>query len=197
MRETKNLFDLRYLFYLILLLFLTIPGLSEFYENSQTLEFELNVLGFEGGKIIHTDADNPIHLLGEFSSFGLGYKIENKFGIRLTTKTVELFPSGFSGDYMLDCSILSLYLSLFFEANENSSFYLSVGGNHWYAIYDMYYTSSAIGFKQNFGNFDNLSILYFGCELQWIRISESSMRNNIISFNLIFGIGNIKKNFGL
>jgi hypothetical protein len=198
MRETKNLLDLRYVFYLLLLLFITLPCLSENPENNQTFEFELTVLGFEAGKIIHTDADNPIHLLGEFGSFGLSYKIENKFGIQLTTKTVESFPSGFSGDYMLDCSILSLYLSLFFEANENSSFYFSVGTNHWYSIYEMYYTSSAIGFKQNFGNFDNLPILYLGCELQWLRISaESTMSNDIVSFNLIFGIGNIKKNFGL
>jgi hypothetical protein len=194
MRETKNLFDLRYAFYSLLLLFITLPGLSEIYENSQTLGFELNAVGFEAG-VGAPNSDNSIHLLGEGPSFGLSYKTDKNLGIQLTIKTGELFPSSFSGDYLFAFSEFPLYLSLFFEANKNSSFYLSVGGNHWSVGYDMYYTSSAIGFKQNFGNFDNLPILYIGCELQWIRISESTMSNNIVSFNLILGPLNIKKNF--
>lgn len=172
-------------------LFLVIPGFCQIFEVDKPFGLEFNFLGLELG------GGNTIHILGEGLSLGLSYKILENLDIQLSSKGGEIFLSGFSGDYMFASSEFPLYLSLNFETDENSFFYITGGGNNWSVIYEMPYTSSAIGYKLNLGNFGNFNILYFGCELQWIRVWQSQRKNDIIGANFTFGFGGYRKDFGI
>ncbi|MBN1695706.1 hypothetical protein JW879_09990 [candidate division WOR-3 bacterium] len=175
---------------LFFFLLLAVQGSCRVSAAEKPFEFEFNSFGFELGK------GNDIHILAEIISLGFSYKMSEKLHIQLSTKAFEMFPSGFSGDYMFAGSSYPLYLSLIFKTKEYTSFYFAAGTSYWVEVYDMHYISSAIGYKLSFDDSGFFNISYFGCELQWINISQSSMPNDIISFNLIVGLGGVKKIFG-
>jgi len=177
---------------LFFFLFLVIPGVCQNREAS----LELNLFGFEAG------AGNQTHALREGPYVGLNYRTARNVGVNLTAKYREIFFYGFSGDYIFVKSSYPLYLSLILNTDENLRYYLSIGGNYWSVLYDMYYISSAIGFKQKLLNSGAFSVSSVGCEFQWIRGSEYNKRDNlnrrndIISLNLTLGFGNFEANFG-
>lgn len=169
---------------------LAVPGFCQVSEVDKPFEFEFNSLGFELGR------GNDIHILAEIISLGLKYKATEKLYVQLSSKAFEAFSSGYSGDYAFAGSAYPIYLSLIFENKKNNFFYITAGTSIWFEIYDMHYISSSIGYKINFDNSEFLNVSYFGCELQWINISGSSLGNDIISFNLTAGFGGVKKKFG-
>ena len=189
-RSLNARYSLKKAVYLFFFLFFVVPGFCEISGAKKPFEFEFNSFGFEVGK------GNDTHILAEIISLGLSYKASEKLYIQLSSKAFEVFPSGFSGDYIFAGSSYPLYLSLIFKTKEHTSFYLTAGTSYWIEVYDMHYISSAIGYKLSFDDSGFFNISYFGCELQWINISQSSMTNDIISFNLIAGIGGFRKNFG-
>ncbi len=174
---------------LFFLLVLAVPGFCQNYDIDGSFSLEFNFIGFEFG------GGDEIHILGESLFLGLNYEILKNLDIQLSARGGETFFSGFSGDCMLASSGFPLYLSLIFEKDKNSSFYITGGGNNWSVIYEMPYVSSSIGYKLNLWNFGNFNVLYFGCELQWIRVWQSQMKNDIISANFTFGFGGYRKDF--
>ncbi len=172
-------------------LVLAISCFGQNYDIDGPFSLEFNFLGFEAG------GGDEIHVLAEALTLGVSYEILKNLDIQLSSKGGETFFSGFSGDYMLASSGFPIYLSLILETGKNSYFYITGGGNNWSVIYEMPYISSSIGYKYNLGNFGNFNILYFGCELQWIRVWNSPRKNDIIGANFTIGFGGYRKNFGL
>ena len=158
-------------------------------EVDKPFEFELKTFGFKLG------GGDCIHMSAEIISLGLGFKSSEKLCVQLSTKVFEILPSRHLDGCTFAGSAYPLYLSLIFESQENIFFYLASGTSYWIEIYDTHYISSIIGCKLSLDNSGFFS--YFGCEFQWIKTSRSSLENNIISFNLIAGVGSVKKNFGM
>jgi hypothetical protein len=184
----ENASSLKKIICLFFFLVLVISCFGRNYGTDGSFGLEFNFFGFEAG------GGNEIHILTEVLSFGFNYRISEEVLVQLSSKSGEAFLSGFSGDYMFAGSGFPLYLSLIFETDENSYFYITGGGNNWSVVYEMPYISSSIGYKLNLGNFGNFNILYFGCELQWVRVWNAPRKNDIIGANFTIGFGGYRSN---
>lgn len=184
---------------IICLFFFSVLAISCFGQNYGTngpFRLEFNLFGLEIG------GGNETHILIEYISLGLSYEIFDNLNIQLLSKCREGFLSGFpkSGSIWVVYpssfaeSSFPVYLSLIFEINKDSYFYITGGGNNWSVEHEMPYISSAIGYKLDLGNFGNFNILYVGCELQWIRVWQSQIKNDIISANFTLGFGGYRSN---
>lgn len=171
---------------LFFLLVLIIPGFCK----NRAASLELNLIGFEVG------AGSQEHALMEGPYVGLNYRAGENVGVNLTVKYKEIFFCESLGDYPFVKSSYPLYLSLILDTDKNFRYYFSVGGDYWSVLYDRYYISSAIGFKQKLSSSGAFSISSVGCELQWIRVSENNRRKDIISLNLTLALANLEADFG-